>query len=74
MLKQLEQWEDPARAWIDLVMSCKIQDKAQIQACMNLAQASQWTHDDWTEATHEASSTEEDDGEYPATQDDFFED
>ncbi len=74
--KQLEQWEDPARAWIDLVTACQIKNREQIQACMDLACASHWTHEDWTEATNEPSSTEEAeedfDGDiYPAAQEDW---
>ncbi len=76
-LKRFAEWEDPARTYIDLVAAFKAGNPEQVRACLAIAKASHWTHDDWTEATAEPSDDEDDEPEgdlYPAAQDDFFDD
>ncbi len=76
--KDMAKWEDPARAWIDLVAAFKAGNADQVRSILAIAKASHWTQDDWTEATAEPSDTEDyDDGGpegdlYTAGQDDDF--
>lgn len=76
LTKELENWEDPARAWIDLVTAFKAGDPAQVRACLAVAKASHWTQGDWTEATkdHYSSSDAEEEGTEEDAQDAFWED
>ncbi len=75
-LSKFKEWEDPARSWIDLVAAFKAANPEQVRACLAIAKVSNWTHIEWTQATEEASDTEEDpEGDlYPSAQDDFFDD
>ncbi len=61
-LTDFNSYEDPAYAWIDLVVAMKSQDPAIAHACLKLAKASHWTHDDWDRAVE--LTEEEDDIDY----------
>ncbi len=57
-------YEDPARAWIDLVTAFKSGNPDSVRAVLTQAKASHWTHDLWNEAVKEPDN--DDDG-YPDT-------
>ncbi len=68
-LAQFKSYEDPAGSWIDLVAALKINDKAEANACLALAKASNWTHDLWELAMQCAEEEDDPDfEEFPATQ------
>lgn len=72
--KQLTEWEDPPRAWIDLVAAFKAGDPSQVRACLELAKQSHWTHDEWSQALIDHASSTEEDLSYEDAQDTFWED
>ncbi len=73
-INELAEWEDPARAWIDLVAACKVGNPVQVRACLDVAKASHWTQDRWTEATKDHYSSSEDEGTQEDAQDAYWED
>jgi hypothetical protein len=40
----VEDWEDPARAWIDLVEAYRMKSIGRASALLGLAKKSKWTH------------------------------
>ncbi len=73
LAKELKEWEDPARAWIDLVAAFKASNPSTVRACLEVAKASHWTQDDWTEATKEHYSSSDMEGSEEDAQDAFWE-
>ncbi len=73
LTKEIQEWEDPGRAWIDLVAALKASDPAQVRACLAVAKASHWTHGDWTEATKDHYSSSDNEGSEEDAQDAFWE-
>ncbi len=74
LTKEISEWEDPGRAWIDLVAAFKASNPAQVRACLEVAKASHWTQDLWTDATKDHYSSSEDEGSEEDAQDTFWED
>jgi len=56
-------YEDPARCWIDLVAAFKSGQPAQVRSVLSQAKASRWTHDVYNEALQEAADYSTDDAE-----------
>ncbi len=73
-INKYKTWEDPARAWIDLVDAIKTNNQEQLKAMLLLAKKSQWTHEEWSDVTAGSDTEEDAEGDiYPAGQeDDFF--
>ncbi len=67
-----EDYENPARAWIDLVTAFGSGNSDSVRACLALAKASHWTHGDFDRSLEEMDEEEDADysteDEYPATQ------
>ncbi len=72
--KEMEEWEDPGRAWIDLVAAFHASDPSRVRACLKVAKASHWTQDDWTEATKDHYSSSDMDGSQEDAQEEYWED
>jgi len=72
-VEDLKEWEDPGRAWIDLVAAFKAGNPAQVRACLEVAKASNWTHDRWTEATKDHYSSSDPEGSEEDAQDAYWE-
>ncbi len=88
-LNRYKEFEDPGRAWIDLVIAFKAENREQVASMLNLAKKSNWTHDQWDDATKAEDTDEYDDDdsfedqgeakrqkkwqEYADTQDEFYE-
>ena len=47
MTRDMDQKEDPAGAWLDLVVAVQENHKAGIEAMLKLAKTSKWTWSDW---------------------------
>ncbi len=58
--KDYEEYEDPARAWIDFVTAIKSGHKNSVQAMFDQAKASHWTHDLWNDATKDPEGSDTD--------------
>ncbi len=77
--KDFNEYEDPGRAWIDLVLAFKASNPASVRAVLEQAKASHWTHDLYNEALIQAEEQDSDDeewitdDEFPAQQEDFWE-
>ncbi len=76
-LNKYKEWEDPGRAWIDLVNAFKANNAEQVRAVLELAKASHWTHEEWSNVTAGSDTEDYDEGDpegdlYPAGQDDDF--
>ncbi len=65
-------YENPARAWIDLVAAFDSGNADSVRACLALAKASHWTHGDFDRSLAEVEEEEDPDysseDEFPATQ------
>ncbi len=68
------EYEDPGRAWIDLVLAFKSGDPSSVRAVLEQAKKSHWTHDLYNDALIQAEEMEDtdddwvDDDEFPNTQ------
>ncbi len=68
------EYEDPGRAWIDLVLAFKSGNPESVRAVLEQAKKSHWTHDLYNDALIQAEEMEEsdedwvDDDEFPSTQ------
>ncbi len=72
-----QEFEDPARCWIDLVTAFKAENPAAVRDVLTQAKASHWTHDNYNEALiEEAENNDRYSDEAPDTQQyesDFYE-
>ncbi len=59
-LTAFEAYEDPAYCWLDLVASFKAGNPKQVKACLEIAKASKWSHDQWQLAMELACEEDED--------------
>ncbi len=89
VVSQFKEYEDPGRAWIDLVLAFKVQNREQVASMLAVAKKSNWTHEQWDEATKDDDTDEYDDDdelfaeegaakrqkwqEFADTQDEFYE-
>ncbi len=68
------EYEDPGRAWIDLVLAFKSGNPESVRAVLEQAKKSHWTHDLYNDALIQAEEMEDtdddwvDDDEFPNTQ------
>ncbi len=65
------EYEDPARCWIDLVLAFKASNPNSVRAVLTQAKASHWTHDLYNTALQEAADASDDDEDRWATDDDI---
>ncbi len=70
--KDWNEYENPARAWIDLVTAFKSGQPEQVRAVLEQAKTSHWTHGDFDRSLQEMEEEEDEDysteDEFPATQ------
>ncbi len=62
-----DQYENPARAWIDLVAAFSSGNPDSVRACLTLAKVSKWTHQLFDESLEELE--QEDDPDYSTDED-----
>ncbi len=73
------EYEDPGRAWIDLVLAFKSGNPEQVRSVLELAKKSHWTHDLYNDALIQAEELENSDDdwtegeEFPNAQDPDYE-
>ncbi len=73
------EYEDPGRAWIDLVLAFKSGNPESVRAVLEQAKKSHWTHDLYNDALIQAAEMEDstdewiDSDEFPNAQDPDYE-
>lgn len=63
------EYENPARAWIDLVAAFKSGKPEQVRACLEQAKVSHWTHGDFDRSLEEMEEEGSDTEEYDSDED-----